>query len=295
MWRIALIVFCLLAGSAYSEPPSPAPLESKKHEQAKTRQSQQQTNTEERGSQTRPLGFEILPPNGSDETARHQRENENNKSFYDRLSAWSTLALAVITLFLWYATYKLANEAKKTSTQQATDMKTSLSVAQQSAEAAQMSAYAVTEAVKAALAIQRPYIFVVDVAPDDPRIPEGLDTYISYGMVNYGGVPAIVEHLYVDFMEIMSAEPENHPIEVDHTHAVAKDPIILPQGKRELRHYYVEGSPTNNEWVFQVKVEYRGIFTHSHVTVSTWRVDQSSESFVLFNSPFGGEKYNCTK
>lgn len=146
-----------------------------------------------------------------------------------------------------------------------------------------MSAYAFTEATKALLAVQRPYIFVIAVVNHESTI---LDSYVNYTIINYGGVPAIVEHLYVGIQESTRAEPDNPPIRIDHAHEMAKDPILIPQVRRELREEYPLGlSNSERERFFQVRIEYRGIFTQSHVTVATWRFDRFSESFVPFHGP----------
>lgn len=250
----------------------------------------------QRGTDEKPFSVKILPSESAKDEAAQAEKWRKEKSIQDQelvdatvLLARVTIALAFFTFLLWLATYCLARDAKATAAQQAKDMQHSLTIAQQSAGAAQMSAYAFTEAAKALLAVQRPYIFVVGVTHVQPEFTE---QRVTYSLVNYGGVPAIVEHLAVSVQESPYSRPDHPPLGVDQSHEMVNDPIIPSQGKRELWQPYRNGITSDERArFFQIQVNYRGVFTQSHVTVATWRFDRLSDSFV----PFGGETYNSIK
>ena len=182
MWQISIVfLICLFAGPTYSNPPSPAPPESKQQEQAKTGERNQRASKEERGSHTSPLIVEVLPPKGADETAKQQHEYEYAKSFYDRLIAWATVALAIVTIglavftaLLWLATYRLAQDAKQTATRQAGEMQETLRIARESAKASRDAA---DIAHAAMVAGERAFVFATGLAQFFAPIP-GTSQYI---------------------------------------------------------------------------------------------------------------------
>ncbi|MBS0164731.1 MAG: hypothetical protein JSR29_01485 [Nitrospira sp.] len=289
VWRIALILLCLFGGSTYSGGEQPV------HPKVKAAETDNHSKAEQYGSKDSPISIQIVPTPEDQAKATNEETHKQQRSSEDRAMMGATILLAIVTTILalftgmlWNATRELAEDAKKTATQQAMDMQRSLIIAQQSAGAAQMSAHAFTETAKALLAVQRPYIFVVDVIAVEPGYS---DRHVTYSLINYGGVPAIVEYLCVGIQESTHSRPENPPLNVDQTHAMIKDPIILPQGKRDLLEYYPTGLSDERERFFQISVGYRGVFTQSHVTVATWRFDRFSESFVRF----GHDKHNYTE
>lgn len=134
MWRIMAIVLAVLfAGVANSsEKPN-----------LKTTEPKSSAETEQRGSDKNPFTVKVLPSPDADTKATQEEKYRYEKSAQDEKLVDATIwlvritgILALCTGGLWWATYRLARDAKRTATQQATDMRTSLAIAKTSADAA---------------------------------------------------------------------------------------------------------------------------------------------------------------
>ena len=126
MSKILLIVALSFCGYAFAEsnPPSPTPAKGSNQEQAKFSAKHEATK-DLRGTYELPLVVDVRPAPNADKIAEQKNEQESEKSTLDRLSAWSTVALAVITFFLalftaflWWKTRELVKDAKDAANRQ---------------------------------------------------------------------------------------------------------------------------------------------------------------------------------
>lgn len=128
--RIALVVamlflFCGVGICAESQPPTPSGLKSIQEKQASAKHSNQITNTEQNVRLVNPITVSILPGPDAETKTATQEKNEEKKTFNDRLIAWSTVflalvttALAIFTAFLWKSTNRLVGSAEDTAQRQ---------------------------------------------------------------------------------------------------------------------------------------------------------------------------------
>jgi len=96
----------------------------------------------QRGTYDSPVVVDIKPNRNADILAAREFERETEKSWLDKLSAWSTVALAGITLVLaiftgalWIATKTMVNRADSSAKQQAAEIQQSIAQAARSAQA----------------------------------------------------------------------------------------------------------------------------------------------------------------
>lgn len=122
MRYLVAVLLALLVGVAYSQPTAPSPAKGAQQPQSKPQGNQRSATADQRGTGKSPLVIELLPPKNADEIAKQQRDNEYQKYFYDRLIAWSTVALASVTTLLalftarlWLSTKALVEDAKDTA------------------------------------------------------------------------------------------------------------------------------------------------------------------------------------
>ena len=140
--RFALYVFsltCMMCAHSWSA-------ENPKHN---AKDNAQTVQADLRGTRQSPFVVEMIPSERSYAKTDAEKIQEQAKAYDDRLIAHSTLALAVVTsllaLFtlglmvytgkLWGATRKLVEAADTTARQQALDMRESLGIAKQTADA----------------------------------------------------------------------------------------------------------------------------------------------------------------
>lgn len=102
----------------------------------KTAETKDTPNTEQRGSDTNPFTVKILPAPNADTKAAQEEKYRNEKAIQDEKLSDATIWLARITGVLafftgslWWATYSLAKDAKRTADRQATEMTESLRIA----------------------------------------------------------------------------------------------------------------------------------------------------------------------
>lgn len=151
MWRVAIaLVTVLVSGIAYSS----------EHPNLKSAKTQSSADSIQRGSDEKPLTVKILPSETAKDEAAQTEKHRKEKSVQDQelvdatiFLGKVTIALAFFTFLLWVATYRLASETKKTAAQQAKDMQASLSIAQQSAHAALLTAQSMQFADRAYIKI----------------------------------------------------------------------------------------------------------------------------------------------
>ena len=192
---VGSILFALLLGfgaSQASNPPAPTPSESKKQEQPKATERDQETSKDERGTKNEPLIIEILPADNADEIARRKSQHEEDKSFYDSLIAWATIALAVVTTGLavftgrlFYATNTMVKDAKATGERQAEEMKESLEIANRSAQASERTVKTMEGTAERRL---RAYVAVETISINE--VFAGGTPYTEVRIKNFGQTPA---------------------------------------------------------------------------------------------------------
>jgi hypothetical protein len=153
----SLVILILVA----SQVPAPTPSEVGKQEQHQFRASQQQTDSDKRGTEQAPMVVKISPPiQTSEETARDAKERED-KSANDRHVVYLTAALALIAflqlLVYGYQSYKL-NETVEAAKAQSEAMERHIAEAIRSADAIETIATNIQIGNRAVL---RAYITVV--------------------------------------------------------------------------------------------------------------------------------------
>jgi len=92
-----------------------------------------------RGTEQTPFIVKVQPPQNAQENDAKDEAVRNEKAIEDKILTWATVALAICTAGLWFATYRLGAEAQKESTRQAEEIKKSLEIARASAKAARDS------------------------------------------------------------------------------------------------------------------------------------------------------------
>lgn len=122
MRTLLLIVALSVCNYAWSDEPTPTPLKSSKQPENKTTKSYQVTINDKQGTKESPFFIVNLPAINADEITKRKNEQEDEKSTLDKLIAFSTVALAVITFFLalftaflWASTRALVKDARETS------------------------------------------------------------------------------------------------------------------------------------------------------------------------------------
>lgn len=214
MWRIVLALL-LFAGSAYSEPPSPAPTKTDQQKKGETSNAQDSSKQDLRGTHEKPLIVDVLPAPDAEQIAKRKTEQEEEKSTLDRWLTGASVSLAVITFFLalytarlWRETHRLAEDARNTAVKQATDMKKSLSIAQQSADAALLS-------VKNMQSADRAYIKMSHFPPGlifNDALAERIYGEVRTGdvrieVINLGKTPAIITSVAMTYFTLPLSEP----------------------------------------------------------------------------------------
>lgn len=126
MRAFLLVVALSVCGYSFAEslPLSPAPCNNSQKEQTKFNNCKK-TTKDLRGTAESPFVVNVLPPQNADlETASKNRQ-EDEKATNDRIIAYATVALAVVTLFLaiftwrlWNSTSELVKGADKTAEMQ---------------------------------------------------------------------------------------------------------------------------------------------------------------------------------
>lgn len=217
VWRIGLVlVICLFAGSAYSNPPAPTPPKAEQKNQTNAQDKQQAPNPDQRGSATAPLFIKVIPPLPIEPpTSEHAQQSDWYTSpewwlvIVTIILAGITAILAGYTAKLWGATNALVDDAKATAGQQAKDMEKSLAIANESADAAKKSSEAAERTVntmkdtaerqlRAYAMVKFVYIVNVDRPEGNINISE---TWVHVTFKNFGQIPATGVKYWVEIYE----------------------------------------------------------------------------------------------
>jgi hypothetical protein len=195
MWRISvLLLICLVAVPAYSNPPSPAPPKTEQKNQADPKNKEQPAGTDQRSTEGTPVFIKAIPaPPVEPRPAEHAQE----PNWYTSPEWWLVLVTVILgaitailagyTAKLWGATKSLAEEAKQTADRQAGEMQETLRIGRESSKAATDTANAITSS-------ERAYVFAKVKLPGGIN-PSHEGTAITPAMalfVNHGKTPAII-------------------------------------------------------------------------------------------------------
>ena len=222
MWRISIVLLiCLFAGSAYSNPPAPNTPNAEQKNQVDTKDKQQPTNPDQRGTETSPLFIKVIPPLAVEQDST--KEHENSRSYTS--SEWwlvyitgalvlATVGLMVYTARLWGATKSLAEDAEKTADRQATEMETSLRIARESADAATKAAEAT---IVSSMPILSPLIVGGTLHPfkSDAEVlyasvePKMFESSVHFVFENFGKTPGMIREVRAD---LFLCEMDQFPI-----------------------------------------------------------------------------------
>lgn len=208
MLTIRLLLFALImfvGMNAQSQQPVP-PASPENEAQPQRATGVRDTIQSNRGTKQSPIVVELLPAKDAESKVNEEREHQREKSFYDGLIAWGTVALAGFTLFLfiftallWATTVQLGREARRTSDRQAQEVQKSLAISQQAADAATKSAEAAVNASKPFLfprAFNLGSLHPVEKVRDDMKY----DPAVNFVFENYGETPAMVREVRADLI-----------------------------------------------------------------------------------------------
>ena len=148
MWPINIVLLiCLLAGPALSNPPAPAPSKASDQPETNPKKHKKTTTTDQRGTESSPVYIKVVPSL----SVEPQTPKETDEHRDDKSSEWwlvyitgtlvaATIGLMIYTGKLWGATKAMAEDAKQTATRQAAEMKESLRIAEEAANASVVTA-----------------------------------------------------------------------------------------------------------------------------------------------------------
>ena len=235
MWGISIaVLICLLAGPAFSNPPSPTPSNAEQNPQADTKDKQDSSSTDLRGTETSPLFIKVIPALTIEPRPSEHAEESH---WYSSPEWWlviitglltvATIILAGYTAQLWGATKTLAEDAKGTAAQQAKDVKESLRIARETSErqagemqeslriARESSATAVSSvdvARQEFISTHRPKIVVRRVSCDEAmsNAPE-ISLQLHLTMTNVGATSATIYEISAILIDIPSSLPAGPP------------------------------------------------------------------------------------
>ena len=121
---VAVLFSACVAGAA-SNPPAPAARQSSRQEQKQPAEQKKETDSDKRGTKDAPLVVEMITARNGEETTTQQAAYDHEKTFNEKLIAYGTVGLAIITAFLawftfrlWKATGKLVLGAESTAERQ---------------------------------------------------------------------------------------------------------------------------------------------------------------------------------
>lgn len=181
-----------------SEPPSPAPLEPGQKPQAESAPANQQTNTDQRGTEEVPLVVKIAPAPEAQPESSEQRNAREQQSSQDR---W-TLVFAGLTTLFTGALVGVGGGQLLMFYRQLGYMRDGMQETKTAAEAARDAANAAKEQATTAreefLATHRPRIGVRYMQLTKMQAGEPLE--IQFNIVNVGGSQADIVQRGVEFM-----------------------------------------------------------------------------------------------
>jgi hypothetical protein len=189
IWVVLLAMYT----GALSQQPTPRTAKGGQQPQTQSKNAEPAAAKDERGTEQFPIIVKALPSEHTYTKTQSEQQHEEEKATYDRLVAYSTVALAVITFFLalytaklWKATVNLGKDAKEAAARQASEMQESLMISKDSAVAAMKSADAAERTVKTmdrtAENQLRAYVYVEEARITNvanPDVPAGLIVNLS--------------------------------------------------------------------------------------------------------------------
>jgi hypothetical protein len=192
-----LLAFALFSGSAYSRgdlhPDTKNPNKGRPY-------------IEQRGSDQSPVVVKIVTSPEAEANAAEEKQHRAESAIEEKRLTNATVALAVVTTLLalftaglWWVTYKLASEARETSTRQAQEMGKSLKLADE----------AVRTTRDAYIASERPWVSVGAVV-NTPLVRKdgGVDFGVLFTVKNHGRSPAINVRIHYEVVALRVAPPQ---------------------------------------------------------------------------------------
>ena len=276
--KILIVVFILLCAIAVqSQEPSPIPIKSSQKPQSQPKKIYNGPTDNQRGTDKSPIVVKVLPSDTAKEQSETETKNELDKSFYDKLISYSTVALAIVTAFLafftyrlWSATVRMSKDAKEAAARQAHEMQNSLAIAKESADAAQKSATVAEKTVS----LHRAWVFA----------GIGGTNIVSPGVVcahpdhsNNGVSPAFVEYVYIDTCLYSKPLPEKpiyktkytimDPIQpgvcfkpIHHNETITMNIVedTYVYGRIYYRDFFEEGTQRYSSFIYLIKMDRNG-------------------------------------
>jgi hypothetical protein len=203
MLRVLLTALFIVSGGVHAlEPPSPAPSKASQEQKDSASKPAKETKTTQSETKNAPLSMTFDSPvtiqkseQDRQEDAKeikHKASNEWWLVFWTAALASITLLLATITSVLARYTYKLWYDTSKASVRQAGEMRESLSIAKQSADAAKTSA---DTGYNQFIAAHRPRIIVRRCFHVPKSGPPAGAPAVEYVIANYGDTAATIVEL----------------------------------------------------------------------------------------------------
>lgn len=262
------------------------------------------TQAEQRGSDALPVAVKIIASEEAKAEARDEKQHRRESAAQEKRVADATYALAGVTTVLaiftgglFWATYRLAKDARDTSVRQASEMQRSLKIAEDSAAAAMKSA---NVADLALTAVERPYILVRDrpvISHSTPRWGETKNLSALFAIKNYGKLPAAIRevHMIVDWgIDGVPNEPISDPNSI-----LFIWPILDVNESREDLLCVGQFDGGESEFFerigkeplfFRLKIIYDSPFKQGYETSGCWVLNEEFRVAI-----FGGPAYNYTK
>jgi len=165
----ALFICCLIMLHTVCAAKSGPPPSARSDKEIKTTQPTELAQSQQTGTESHPVFIKIVPAPDGEKKSAEEKKNRNKKAREDTLLVNATIGIAVVTSLLafftaalWRATYYLAKDAKAASERQAREMKESLAIANDAAQAA-ISGNELNQ--KTFISSQRPWVVVHKIIP----------------------------------------------------------------------------------------------------------------------------------
>jgi len=151
---LVIAIFASFSIPTLSQPEIPEFLKWRNNQVGKSSATKKTTDTEQRGTENSPLVVKVKPSKSAQEQSEEDRR-ESDKLWYDRITAWSTLSAALITL----AALAVAIFQAVFFRQQLGLMKDALGDTEMAAKAAQDSAKAAIRQGENFAAVERAFVY----------------------------------------------------------------------------------------------------------------------------------------
>lgn len=184
--RWLVLSLALIVGSAQSQEPTPTASKGGQKPYSHASASANKSNTDQRGTESVPLVVKTLVPEKSKEEAAREAEEHERKATFERWDITSTVVIAAFTVILGISTILLwldTRGLRKLADKQSSDMRESLDIAKQSADAATKTAEVIeTYAIRQT----RAYVYL-EILTFNWRIGT---PKVTFKMANHGETPA---------------------------------------------------------------------------------------------------------